>query len=70
MLATSMPTPPSLITTAQFSPLHNDLGDRLIFAVAKLHKLHDLAVVTTDDQFEKYGVTLVRLSADMGGSSG
>ena len=44
------------ITAAQLPPIHNDPCDRFIIAAAKLH---DLTVVTTDEQFEKYGVTVV-----------
>lgn len=44
------------ITAAQLPPLHNDPCDRFIIAAAKLH---DLVVVTSDEQFEKYGVTVL-----------
>ena len=44
------------IAAAQLPPIHNDPCDRFIIAVAKLH---DLTVVTTDEQFEKYGVTVI-----------
>jgi PIN domain nuclease of toxin-antitoxin system len=44
------------ITAAQLPPLHNDPCDRFIIAAAKLH---GLTVVTSDDQFEKYGVTVL-----------
>jgi len=44
------------ITAAQQPPLHNDPCDRFIIAAAKLH---ELTVVTTDEQFEKYGVTVI-----------
>ena len=44
------------VTAAQLPPIHNDPCDRFIIAAAKLH---DLTVVTSDEQFEKYGVTMV-----------
>jgi PIN domain nuclease of toxin-antitoxin system len=44
------------IAAAKLPPHHNDPCDRFIIAAAKLH---DLTVVTTDEQFEKYGVTVV-----------
>jgi PIN domain nuclease of toxin-antitoxin system len=44
------------ITAAQLPPIHNDPCDRFIIAAAKLH---DLTVVTGDEQFEKYGVTVI-----------
>lgn len=44
------------ITAAQLPPFHNDPCDRFIIAAAKLH---DLVVVTSDEQFEKYGVTVL-----------
>ena len=44
------------IAAAQLPPIHNDPCDRFILATAKLH---DLTVVTTDTQFEKYGVTVI-----------
>ena len=44
------------ITAALLPPIHNDPCDRFIIAAAKLH---DLKVVTTDEQFEKYGVTVL-----------
>ena len=44
------------ITAAQLPPHHNDPCDRFIIAAAKLHRL---AVVTTDEQFEQYGVTVI-----------
>lgn len=44
------------VTAAQFPPIHNDPCDRFIIAAAKLH---DLTVVTSDKQFEKYGVTVI-----------
>ena len=44
------------LAAAQLPPLHNDPCDRFIIVVAKLH---DLTVVTTDEQFEPYGVTVI-----------
>ena len=44
------------IAAARLPPIHNDLCDRFIIAAAKLH---DLTVVTTDEQFEKYGVPVI-----------
>ena len=44
------------ITAAQLPPIHNDPCDRFIIAAAKLN---DLTVVTGDEQFEKYGVTVI-----------
>ena len=44
------------IAAARLPPIHNDPCDRFIIAAAKLH---DLTVVTSDEQFEKYGVTVV-----------
>ena len=44
------------IAASQLPPLHNDPCDRFIIAAAKLH---DLRVVTHDEQFEKYGVTVL-----------
>lgn len=44
------------ITAAQLPPIHNDPCDRFIIAAAKLH---DLTVVTTDEQFETYGVKVI-----------
>ena len=41
------------IAAAELPPIHNDPCDRFIIAAAKLH---DLTVVTTDEQFRKYGV--------------
>ena len=37
-------------------PIHDDPFDRFIIAAAKLN---DLTVVTADEQFEKYGVTVI-----------
>ena len=51
--------PPELsacIAAAQLPPIHNDPCDRFIIAAAKLH---ELTVVTTDEQFQKYGVTVI-----------
>ena len=44
------------IAAAKLPPIHNDPCDRFIIAAAKLH---GLTVVTTDEQFEKYGVTVI-----------
>jgi PIN domain nuclease of toxin-antitoxin system len=44
------------ITAAELPPIHNDPCDRFIIATAKLN---DLAVVTTDENFEKYGLTVL-----------
>jgi PIN domain nuclease of toxin-antitoxin system len=44
------------IKAAGLPPIHHDPCDRFIIAAAKLH---DLAVVTTDGWFEKYGVTIM-----------
>jgi PIN domain nuclease of toxin-antitoxin system len=44
------------IAAAQLPPIHEDPCDRFIIAAAKLH---NLTVVTTDEQFEKYGVTVI-----------
>ena len=44
------------IAAAELPPLHNDPCDRFIIGAAKLH---DLTVVTGDEQFEQYGVTVV-----------
>jgi len=41
---------------ASFPPIHDDPCDRFIIAAAKLD---DLPVVTTDERFEKYGVTVL-----------
>jgi PIN domain nuclease of toxin-antitoxin system len=45
------------IAAAKLPAIHDDPFDRFIIASAKLH---DLTVVTTDEQFEKYGVTVLR----------
>jgi PIN domain nuclease of toxin-antitoxin system len=44
------------IAAAHLPNIHKDPADRFIIAAAKLH---DLTVVTTDEQFEKYGVTVI-----------
>ena len=44
------------IAAAQLPPIHADPCDRFIIAAAQLH---DLRVVTADEQFEKYGVTVI-----------
>jgi len=44
------------IAAAGLPPIHNDPCDRFIIATAKLN---DLAVVTTDENFEKYGLTVL-----------
>ncbi len=44
------------IAAAELPPIHNDPCDRFIIAAAKLH---DLTVVTTDEQFVKYGVRVI-----------
>jgi len=44
------------ITAAQLPAIHNDPCDRFIIAAAIQH---DLTVVTTDEQFEKYGVKVI-----------
>ena len=44
------------IAAAELPPIHNDPCDRFIIATAKLN---DLAVVTTDENFEKYGLTVL-----------
>src|SRR2546423_14352300 len=43
------------ITAAQLPPIHDDPCDRFIIAAAKIS---DLAVVTADERFEKYGLTV------------
>ena len=45
------------IAAAQLPPIHNDPCDRFIIATARLN---DLAVVTTDENFEKYGLPVLR----------
>ena len=44
------------IAAAELSPIHNEPCDRFIIATAKLN---DLVVVTTDENFEKYGLTVL-----------
>jgi PIN domain nuclease of toxin-antitoxin system len=44
------------IAAAKLPPIHDDPFDRFIIAAAKLN---DLTVVTADEQFEKYGVTVI-----------
>jgi PIN domain nuclease of toxin-antitoxin system len=44
------------IAAAKLPAVHDDPFDRFIIATAKLH---DLTVVTTDEQFEKYDVTVI-----------
>ena len=44
------------IAAAGLPPLHDDPCDRFMIAAAQRH---DLTVVTTDEQFEKYGVTVI-----------
>ncbi len=45
------------IAAAELPTILDDPFDRFIIAAAKFH---DLTVVTTDEQFEKYGVTVMR----------
>ena len=44
------------IAAAELPSLHDDPCDRFIIATAKLN---DWTVVTADERFEKYGVTVV-----------
>jgi len=44
------------ITAAQLPPVHDDPCDRFIIATAKLN---ELAVITTDERFENYGVDVI-----------
>jgi PIN domain nuclease of toxin-antitoxin system len=44
------------IAAGELPPIHDDPFDRFIIATAKLN---DLAVVTTDENFEKYGLTVL-----------
>ena len=44
------------IAAAKLPPIHDDPFDRFIIAAAKLN---DLTVVTADEQFGKYGVTVI-----------
>ena len=43
------------ITAAQLPPIHDDPCDRFIIAAAKIS---DLVVVTADERFEEYGLTV------------
>ena len=45
------------ITAAQLPPIHDDPCDRFIIAAAKIS---DLAVVTADERFEEYGLTVLQ----------
>jgi PIN domain nuclease of toxin-antitoxin system len=44
------------LAAAKLPPIHDDPFDRFIIAAAKLN---DWAVVTTDERFEEYGVTVL-----------
>ena len=44
------------VTAAQLPPIHDDPCDRFIIAAAKIN---DLAVVTADERFEEYGLTVL-----------
>ena len=44
------------IAAANLPPIHDDPFDRFIIATAKLS---DLTVVTADERFEKYGLTVM-----------
>lgn len=44
------------ITAAQLPPIHDDPCDRFIIAAARIS---DLAVVTADERFEEYGLTVL-----------
>ncbi len=44
------------IAAAQLPPIHDDPCDRFIIATAKMN---DLAVVTADERFKKYGLAVV-----------
>ena len=44
------------IATAKLPPIHDDPFDRFIIATAKLN---GLTVVTADERFEEYGVTVL-----------
>ena len=44
------------ITAAQLPPIHDDPCDRFIIAAAKIS---DLAVVTADERFEEYSLTVL-----------
>jgi len=43
------------VAAAQLPPIHDDPCDRFIIAAAKMS---ELAVVTADERFEKYGLTV------------
>jgi PIN domain nuclease of toxin-antitoxin system len=45
------------IAAAQLPPIHDDPCDRFILSTAIAH---DLPVVTRDEQFEPYGVAVIR----------
>ena len=44
------------IAAAELPPIHDDPCDRFIIATAKLN---DLSVVTADERFEEYGLTVL-----------
>ncbi len=44
------------MAAAELPRIHDDPCDRFIIAAARLH---DLTVVTADEQFEKYGVAVI-----------
>ena len=44
------------MAAGELPPIHDDPFDRFIIATAKLN---DLAVVTTDEHFGKYGLTVL-----------
>ena len=44
------------ISAAELPPIHDDPCDRFIIATAQLQ---DLTVVTSDEQFSKYGVAVI-----------
>ena len=44
------------MAAAELPRIHDDPCDRFIIAAARLH---DLTVVTVDEQFEKYGVAVI-----------
>lgn len=45
------------VRAATLPPIHEDPCDRFIIATAKLH---ELAVVTLDERFESYGLTVIQ----------
>ena len=45
------------IAAARLPPVHDDPFDRFIIATARLN---ELTVVTADERFEKYGVTVLK----------